>query len=192
VGARGRKRVSAAWLPALALKPPLALARAPPAHPPQAVSAEFRGGAASRLLRGSLVASLPGLSFQHSSAETMGSAARPPGADGAATAGPGGHAAPDTRLSGGNTVGELSERQQHVIGNLQRIRAVVKHHVAQVRAGLVEWSVLAACASTLLPCCLYTAPPPAVLCGAACAAARLMSRARASSCLPPPRATPTA
>ena len=38
----------------------------------RAVSAEFRGGAASRLLRGSLVATLPGLSFQHSSAETMG------------------------------------------------------------------------------------------------------------------------
>jgi hypothetical protein len=36
------------------------------------VSTEFRGGAASRLLRGSLVATLPGLSYQHTSAETLG------------------------------------------------------------------------------------------------------------------------
>lgn len=39
---------------------------------PQIVSSEFRGGAASRLLRGSLVATLPGLSYQHTSAETLG------------------------------------------------------------------------------------------------------------------------
>lgn len=38
----------------------------------QVVSAEFRGGAASRLLRGSLVATLPGLSYQHSAPETVG------------------------------------------------------------------------------------------------------------------------
>jgi hypothetical protein len=38
----------------------------------QMVSSEFRGGAASRLLRGSLVATLPGLSYQHTSAETLG------------------------------------------------------------------------------------------------------------------------
>lgn len=38
----------------------------------QVVSTEFRGGAASRLLRGSLVATLPGLSYQHTSPESVG------------------------------------------------------------------------------------------------------------------------
>lgn len=53
----------------------------------QAVSAEFRGGAASRLLRGSLVASLPGLTFQQASAETMGESKAVGGGGGAAAGG---------------------------------------------------------------------------------------------------------
>lgn len=36
------------------------------------MSTEFRGGAAGRLLRGSLVATLPGLSYQHTSPESVG------------------------------------------------------------------------------------------------------------------------
>eukprot|EP00882_Tetradesmus_deserticola_P002691 GHRQ01002862.1.p1 GENE.GHRQ01002862.1~~GHRQ01002862.1.p1 ORF type:complete len:924 (+),score=556.38 GHRQ01002862.1:315-3086(+) len=93
----------------------------------QGVSDEFRGGAASRLLRGSLVASLPGLSYQHTSPETLGAEV---------VAGAGKEALNSsswrgTTFSGAASVGGLSVRQQQVVGNLQRIRAVVKHHVAQ-------------------------------------------------------------
>jgi hypothetical protein len=95
-------------LPDLADTPSPVVCRSPLS---QAVSSEFRGGAASRLLRGSLVASLPGLTFQHTSAETMGDTK---GSDGATiAAAPGGAigsraVTPEQRemLSGQNSVGE--------------------------------------------------------------------------------------
>eukprot|EP00775_Hariotina_reticulata_P006155 gene6155-6392_t len=92
----------------------------------QIVSAEFRGGAASRLLRGSLVATLPGLSYQQTSAETIGD-------DGTAAGVPVVDATSwrASNMSGANSVGGLTVRQSQVVGNLQRIRALVKHHVAK-------------------------------------------------------------
>eukprot|EP00878_Enallax_costatus_P011541 GHUV01012048.1.p1 GENE.GHUV01012048.1~~GHUV01012048.1.p1 ORF type:complete len:746 (+),score=322.29 GHUV01012048.1:330-2567(+) len=92
----------------------------------QVVSSEFRGGAAGRLLRGSLVATLPGLSYQHTSPESVG-ADRDDGKEVLDTSSWRG-----TNISGAASLGGLSTRQQQVVGNLQRIRAVVKHHVRQV------------------------------------------------------------
>eukprot|EP00879_Flechtneria_rotunda_P011143 GHRR01011641.1.p1 GENE.GHRR01011641.1~~GHRR01011641.1.p1 ORF type:complete len:698 (+),score=354.14 GHRR01011641.1:186-2279(+) len=95
----------------------------------QVLATEFRGGAASRLLRNSLVQSLPGLSYAHTSAETLNSSQEQQQQDQAQQADNNGGARPN--LSGAASVGGLSIRQQQVVGNLQRIRAIVKHHVAQ-------------------------------------------------------------
>jgi hypothetical protein len=73
------------------------------------------GGMASRLLRSSLAAAgaYTGLAYQNTSAETGGDQAK---------------ASPALQAA-------LSLRQQQVVGTLQRVRALVRHHVAGVSRG---------------------------------------------------------
>jgi len=108
----------------------------------QLVQQEFRGGMASRLLRSSLAAAgaYGGLAYQNTSAEAGGAAKPPvaPGDGGTDGGGGGGAGGPPSKGLG------LSLRQQQVVGTLQRVRALVRHHVAGVSGLLLAlvWVVV--------------------------------------------------
>ncbi|KAI8470071.1 MAG: ankyrin repeat-containing domain protein [Monoraphidium minutum] len=114
------------------------------------VQQEFRGGMASRLLRSSLAAAgaYTGLAYQNTSAESGA-----PGGEGGEGGGGGGEgqglastlSLRQQQARGARVLGGGGEGAGRVVGTLQRVRALVRHHVAganEARTG----QFLSACA----------------------------------------------
>jgi hypothetical protein len=72
-----------------------------------------------------LLLQVPGLTYAMSSAETLSNATNRSGTG---------------REGSQTTPNGLSVRQEQVVGNLMRIKALVRHHVAQVRAAAAPGS----------------------------------------------------